>query len=344
MTKAIFFILPFPLVAASVFSLPAQDIAALYDQVKSAVVVLKTIEAEPILDGSGKTVTTAGLGSGFLIPGEGLVMTAAHVVQTAERLQVEFVDGERIPADVIASVPDADVALLKLNWVPEGGIPAASLGDSDALRVGDRVMVIGAPYGLYHSLSVGYLSARRSQGEVNNSGRHLEFLQTDAAINHGNSGGPMFNERGEVVGIVSYILSESGGFQGLGFAASINIAKHLLLEGRQFWSGMNGKYVSGPTAEILNIPQSGGFLVQKVVLLSPAGMLGLRGGTTKAVIGDEELIVGGDIILSINDIRLVDQSKLEEARKVIADLKKGDLLQLNVLRKGAVEKLEFKLE
>jgi len=130
----------------------------------------------------------------------------------------------------------------------------------------------------------------------------LEFLQTDAAVNKGNSGGPIFNLNGEVIGIVSYILSESGGFQGLGFAVSSNVAKELLLEQHSFWTGIESNLISSEFAKILNVPQGGGVLVQRVVSNSPLGKAGVLGGKYVTSIEGEEFILGGDIILAIDGL------------------------------------------
>jgi S1-C subfamily serine protease len=170
-------------------------------------------------------VSSRGLGSGIIVSADGSVLTAAHVVQAADRVGVELGDGRRFLARIVASSPRGDVALLKMENPPPDLVPAP-LGNSDSLMTGDEVVVIGAPYGLGSSLSVGHvggrLKPRQSVGGV-----PLEFIQTDAHISRGNSGGPMFNLRGEVVGIVSWMLSESGGYEGLGFAVSVNVAKRL---------------------------------------------------------------------------------------------------------------------
>src|SRR5262249_16951327 len=157
-----------------------------------------------------------GLASGVLISGDGKVLTAAHVVQAVDQVFVEFIDGQLVTACVISSAPAADVALLQLDSVPPGVAPA-QLGDSDKVEVGDEVFVVGAPYGLSYTLSVGHIGGRAAPKGSLASLSAGEFLQTDAPINSGNSGSPMFNRQGEVVGIVSNIMSRSGGFEGIGF-------------------------------------------------------------------------------------------------------------------------------
>ena len=145
---------------------------------------------------------------------------------------------QTITATVVAAEPAADLALLKLERVPNG-IDPAHLGDSDELDTGEQVFVIGAPYGLRHTLTVGYVSARHAPATLSGSLVLGEFIQTDAAVNRGNSGGPMFNMQGDVVGIVSHIFSRSGQFEGVGFAVSSKTVEDLLLGRRSPWSGIS---------------------------------------------------------------------------------------------------------
>ena len=151
------------------------------------------------------------------------------MVQVAEKVEVEFLDGEIIPAKVISAYGNADVALIELIW-PRKNAVTLKLADSDQVKIGEQVFVVGAPYGLGHSLSSGYVSGIIKSKKDKNPFTNSEYIQTDAAINTGNSGGPMFNMNGEVIGVVSNILTESGGFQGIGFASSSNITKELLFE------------------------------------------------------------------------------------------------------------------
>ena len=203
-----------------------QTISDLFQQVEPAVVVIRTVERETSAD-PRQSVSFRSLGSGVLVSGDGRVLTASHVVQAADRVGVEFSTGHVSLARVLASVPSADIAVLQLQDPPPDVEPAV-LADSDEMRIGEEVIVIGAPYGIARTLTVGHLSGRRAPGEVDNDQMMTaEFFQTDAAINTGNSGGPMLNLRGEVIGIVSHILTQGGGFEGLGFAVTSNSAQHL---------------------------------------------------------------------------------------------------------------------
>src|SRR5262245_44474095 len=272
-----------------------------FSTVDPAVVEIRTVEAALPAPGMTQPAALQGLGSGVLITKEGRILTAAHVVQTADKIEVRLQSGETIPAHVVSSEPLVDLALVELDRPPRTPF-IARIGDSDAMAVGDRIFVVGAPLGVSHTLTVGYISGRRTPGSTVSGMAPVEFFQTDAAINQGNSGGPMFNMQGEVVGIVSYILSRSGGSQGLGFAVTSKVAR-VLLEKPAFWSGIDGYFLDGDLASVFNIPAPGvGLLVQRVAKGSPAERLGLKAGTIRARVGDEDLIVGGDVILGVLDV------------------------------------------
>src|SRR5499433_618629 len=276
----------------------AQDLSDLFRKVTPSVVVIRA---------RGRDVSNVGvtrfseIGSGVMIEADGKVMTAAHVVNAMDEITVEAVGGEKVSARVIASEPAADLSLLQMDRVPPS-MTSAPMADSSKVRVGDQVMIIGAPYGLSHSMSVGWISARWPPNTVYKHMPLAEFFQTTATINTGNSGGPMFNMAGEVIGIVSHNISKSGGSEGLGFVVTSNTAKRLLLERPTFWSGLEGRLIEGPIAQILNVPQPSGYLVKSVARGSVGDMLGLRGGAELATIMGEQLVVGGDIILKVQGL------------------------------------------
>jgi S1-C subfamily serine protease len=263
-------------------------------------------------------------------------MTAAHVVQVADEVTVRFLDGREAVAGVVSSSVTADVALLRIDPVPDN-LVVAELGDSEAVSPGDQVFVIGAPYGVDHTLTVGYLSGRRKPTEVCDPLQPIEFLQTDAAINRGNSGGPLCSRDGKVVGIVSHILSQSGGSEGVGFAISINTAKELLLKKRSFWSGLEFQYVADEIARALNIPQEAALLVQRVADASPGYVMGLQPGKIPVRIGGVEFLIGGDIILAIQGIAIsTDTDKVCDLRQTLLDLPAGGRIEVRVLRDGKI--------
>jgi S1-C subfamily serine protease len=216
----------------------------------------------------------------------------------------------------------------------------ATLGDSDRVRVGDPVLIVGAPYGLSHSMSAGWISARWPANRVYRAMPLAEFLQTNATINTGNSGGPMFNMAGEVIGIVSHNISKGGGSEGLGFVVTINSAKRFLLERPSFWSGLDGRLISGPLAQILNLPQDTGYLVKTVTKGSPADAVGLRGGSALATIMGEQLVVGGDIILKVQGIQVGDLSEHRRVRDILDAVPPGAEFTMTVLRLGQVIQLK----
>jgi len=315
------------------------DVADVYERISSAVVVIETTQRDVSHLGTGQLVSIGGLGSGVLISEDGKVMTAAHVVQAADQVVVRFLSGEKIPGRVLSSEPAADLALIQLERRPSD-VEFAMLGDSDRVRVGERIFVVGAPFGIDHTLTVGHISARRLEDTMFGSMMPTEILQTDAAINQGNSGGPMFNMDGEVVGIVSYIISQGGSFEGLGFVITSNMARRLLLEERTLWSGIEGTILSGELARVLNIPGHYGMLVERVAENSPASHLGVQGGQFRAQIEGIELVVGGDVILEVMGHRLSDPWAPEKARQAMSDLKAGDEITLAVLRGGQVLQLK----
>lgn len=313
----------------------AQRVGEVFQRVSSSVVVVRTKEREVSARG---VVSFSEVGSGVLISADGKVMTAAHVVDTADEIAVEFLTGEVVGARVIASEPAADVSLLQLNRVPSKAL-VAELGDSDRVKVGDQIFVVGAPYGIGYTLTVGHISARHQPNTVYRGMSKAEFLQTDAAINQGNSGGPMFSMAGEVIGVVSHIISKSGGFEGLAFVVTSNMAQELLLVQKSFWSGVDGYVLSGDLAGVFNLPQPAGLLVQRLAKGSPAAAAGLRGGTMRATIGGQELTVGGDILLEVQGISYAGPGGRDAIRKALSQLPPGAEIPLTVLRRGRLVKL-----
>jgi serine protease Do len=211
----------------------AQQLRDAFRSVQQTVVIVRTEEKGLAPFPQQGPVSLNGLGSGVLISNDGKVLTAAHVVQSADKVTVEFSEGELIPARVMGCAFSADVALLQLERNPTKYVPA-KLGDSDSAEVGDEIFVVGAPYGISRTLTAGHVSGRRALNGTDENKSSVEFLQTDAAINTGNSGSPVFNLKGEVIGIVSNIMSRSGGSEGLAFASTSNTARHLLVDQKPF--------------------------------------------------------------------------------------------------------------
>lgn len=284
---------------------------------------------------SNKNFNKKNVGSGVIISNDGKIMTASHLVHSADSINVEFLNGVLIPARVLSSVSHADVALIQLDHLPKN-LQVAPLGNSDTALIGDDIFVIGAPYGYSHTVSKGIISARYKPGEIDSELAQTELIQTDAAINQGNSGGPMFNDKGEVIAIVSHIISHSGGNEGLGFAVTSNMSKKLLLEDKPVWSGLDGIIIS-KLARVLNVPQPAGYLVQHVAQNSIASQIGIQGGSVPTRIYNTQILLGGDIIIEMLGITIENTTEtFKQIRTKLASLKPGDKVTAKVLRSGKI--------
>jgi serine protease Do len=316
-----------------------QQLRDAFRKVRQSVVIVRTKQIE-LVPSPGQVMSIVdSLGSGVLISNDGKVLTAAHLVQTADIARLEFPDGQLINAHVIGSDIQADVALLQLDHLPTSIAPAP-LGDSDKVEVGDQIFVIGAPYGVGETLTAGHVSGRHQLNKKPESSTAVDLLQTDAAVNSGNSGSPVFSMDGEVIGIVSCIMSKSGGSEGLAFATTSNTAKRYLLERKPFWSGIDGLLVTGELARALNLPQPAGFLVQRVAVGSIASRLGIQPGIVRVNVGGDDLLLGGDVILNVNGTQVTEnENSYETIMSSIGALKPGDALVVKVFRQGQVVKL-----
>lgn len=267
---------------------------ALYQKVLPTVVTIFATRSDPTPEGPKPQRV---LGSGVLISPECHVLTAAHVVENADEILVKTQEGRMRPARLLYSEPSADIALVRLE-TPDPTLKHAELGDSDRLAVGQRAYVVGAPYGLENSFSLGHVSAFREFGHLYDGMVLAEFIQTDAAINSGNSGGPVFDSRCRVIGVASRIVTRSGGSEGIGMAVAINTAKKLLALEDRAWLGLDGLFLSSEElAALFHVRAPGGLLVQHVTPGGPAARAGMRGGRIPAQIQGRSLLLGGDLIL-----------------------------------------------
>ena len=220
-----------------------------------------------------------GTGSGFVIRKDGLILTNNHVVENAQEITVTLSDKQQYKAKILGRDPKTDLAVIKIE--PKASLPAAALGNSDALRVGDWVMAIGNPFGLSNTVTTGIVSAK---GRTIGAGPYDDFIQTDASINPGNSGGPLFNMAGEVVGINTAIFSQSGGNIGIGFAIPVNLVKNLVpeLETKgtvtRGWLGVTVQPVTPDLARSFGLDKERGALVGDVVAQGPADKAGIKRG------------------------------------------------------------------
>ncbi len=316
----------------------AQPLKDVFRRVNASVVLIRTTAKTPApgANGADAAPPEEGLGSGVLVSADGTVITAAHVVKTDATIQVHFLDGAPIPATVIAIAPFADIALLQLERVPPTAA-VATFGNSDLLDAGDQIFTVGAPYGANHSLAVGWISARRDQPKVYEDATALEIFQTDLDVFEGNSGGPLFNLDGLVVGIVTHVLSKEGATGGPSFSVTGNVVKRLMLDERRTWFGVESFMLEGPMAEAFNLPQPAGLLVQAVATGSLAARLGLRGGSLPATVVDVPLLLGGDIVLDVLGTPVTaSESFMSGFLTALDKVKAGDTVTVRVWRGGKV--------
>jgi len=283
----------------------------------------------------GGTASQKSIGAGVVVAADGRVLTAAHVVEQADEILIETADGRQRLAKVVFSHQRADIALLMLSSV-DTDLPYATLGDSDRLAVGQRTFVVGSPLGLKHSFSVGSISGFREFARLYDGTIRAEYIQTDAAINSGNSGGPVFDSKGEVIGISSRILSRSGGNEGLGFVVAINTAKQLLAQGDHPWVGIEGMFLNRDgLARLLNHDFDGALLVLSVAKDSPAERAGLKGGWLEVNFLGQEIVLGGDLILEFASQETCHSECLMEAG---ARLGSADTIPVTYMRGGVIRK------
>lgn len=260
-----------------------------------------------------------GVGSGFILTGDGFVMTNAHVVEGADEVIVTLTDKREFKARIIGADKRSDVAVVKIE---ASGLPAVKIGDVTRLKVGEWVMAIGSPFGLENTVTAGIVSAKQRD-----TGDYLPFIQTDVAINPGNSGGPLINMRGEVVGINSQIYSRSGGFQGISFSIpideAIRVSEQLRISGRVTRGriGVQIDQVSKEVAESLGLPKAQGALVRGVESGAPADKAGIE---------------AGDIIVKF-DGKAID--KASDLPRLVGNVKPGTKAVVTVFRRGAMRDL-----
>lgn len=296
-------------------------------------------------------------GSGFVLDRDGHLLTNAHVVQNATQIFVTFNDGVVTAATVVGVDEFSDLAVLKVEASAQRLIPV-TLGDSNGLRVGQLIVTIGNPFGLLSSMTTGIISAtgRALDSSMmlnpNNTERfsNPSIIQIDAQINPGNSGGPLLDLNGTVIGINTAIRTETGNFQGIGFAVPVNTIKRIVPQliatgsAAYSWLGINAndRFSVAAVATELNLPVDYGILVSGVTAGSPAETAGLRGGTERKTIRGQDLIVGGDLIIAINGAKLRDMDSL--LGYLVANTSPGDVITLTVIRANATFDLSVTLQ
>ncbi|MCY6379973.1 DegQ family serine endoprotease [Hoeflea prorocentri] len=257
------------------------------------------------------------LGSGFVIDAQGIIVTNNHVIAEADDIEVNFADGTKLTAEVVGADPKTDIAVLKVE--PEQPLTAVPFGDSNALRIGDWVMAIGNPFGLGGTVTTGIVSAR---GRDINSGPYDNFIQTDAAINRGNSGGPLFNQEGEVIGVNTAIISPTGGSIGIGFAVPSDLVQTVVAQLREFgetrrgWLGVRIQPVTDDIAESLDMAEAKGALVAGII----------KGGPV-----DNGTVEPGDVIIRFDGQEVEDMRDLP---RIVAESPVGKEVEVVLIRKG----------
>lgn len=280
-----------------------------------------------------------GQGTGFVIDPQGYIITNNHVVANANNIEVTFVGERKLPARLIGRDPVSDLAVIKVDPFP--GMAVAPLGDSDNLSVGQMVIAIGNPFGLQNTVTSGYVSALNRDIVVGRQPMQ-GMIQTDAAINSGNSGGPLINSRGEVIGINSAIYTNTGSSIGIGLAVPVNrirqVAGQIIKLGRVIhpWIGILSRTDLDPNlSKYIGLPEVRGFLIGQISAGSPAERAGLRGGSLAAsggrlvVYRGQPVILGGDVILAVDGTQT---PTFDEYRGLILQKNVGDQIRLSVLR------------
>jgi S1-C subfamily serine protease len=294
------------------------------------------IETDPFYGNPFRTPGQEALGSGFVIDKAGHVVTNYHVIQGgAENIEVGFSDRETLQAKVVGSDPSTDLAVLKVDASSRALTPLP-LGDSDQVEVGDQVVAIGNPFGLERTVTSGIVSALQRAVTAPNGYTIDHVIQTDAPINKGNSGGPLLNARGEVIGVNSQIESEApAGNVGIGFAVPSNTVKpvvaQILQSGKveRAYIGVSLTAVTPELARLFRLPTDTGLLVEGVAPKSPGARAGLKGGSTEAVVAGEGYRLGGDVIVAADGERV---TSIGDLRDVLAVHKPGDTISLEVYR------------
>lgn len=285
-----------------------------------------------------------GQGSGFIIDRNGYILTNSHVVANAQSITVTTSGEKKVRATLVGRDPGSDLAVIK---IPSSSVETiVPLGDSDKVRVGQKAIAIGNPFGLSHTLTTGIVSALNRSIRTDEKNRIDNLIQTDAAINPGNSGGPLLNSNGEVIGINTAIISLSGGYQGIGFAIPINYAKEiatkLITAGKvaRPWMGLSGLSVTKELSDKLGLAVDKGVLIIEIIADGPADQAGLRGGDKEVIIDGARFVIGGDIVVSVNNKEIPDMKSLVG---IIEGLNAGESVDVKISRNDNILALKVLL-
>ena len=313
------------------------SVTGVYDKARRGVVEI-TVQSTASNGGGfpfdGGSQTQQALGSGFVYDSAGHIVTNQHVVASADTLSVHFWDGSTYPAKVVGSDSSTDLAVIEVD-APSSLLFPLKVGDSDALQVGDGVVAIGSPFGLEGTVTSGIVSALHREMKAPNNFQITDSIQTDAAINHGNSGGPLLNADGKVIGVNSQIESDSGGNDGVGFAVPsttvASIVPRLISNGNVVHAYLGVQLASIPqgVAQKLGVPA--GVELENVKAGTPADTAGLRAATGTRTVEGQSYATGGDVIVGFDGIRITSSQQLQNA----VDAKRpGDKVTITYVRGG----------
>ena len=278
--------------------------------------------------------SASSLGSGFVVDVDGYIVTNYHVIENAQEIEVNFSGDDRVPAKIVGSDPSTDLAVLKIDAQSRALTPLP-LGNSDDVHVGDAVVAIGNPFGLERSVTAGIVSALQRDITAPNGYTIDKVIQTDAPINQGNSGGPLLNARGEVIGVNSQIETETGGNVGIGFAVPVNTVKEVVSQIKESgkvehaYLGVQMQEVTPELAETVNVPVDEGVMIVGVVEGSPADQAGLQGGEQQVIVGGRSYVLGGDIVVRADDETV---TSADDLRRIIMEKAPGDSMTLDIHR------------
>ena len=335
---------PTPLSDADLLPIDIEEqlITNLYERVGPSVV---HIASEVVtMDFFFGPLASEGTGSGFVWDDAGHIVTNYHVVEDATRIEVIFSDESQVEAEVVGVDPRNDLAVLRVDPAANTLLQPLALGAADAIRVGQRAIAIGNPFGLDRTLTTGVVSALGRPLETESGDYIFNVIQTDAAINPGNSGGPLLNSRGEVIGINTAIQE---GAEGIGFAVPVETLQRvvpvLVAEGRYLHPtlGLLGYSITAPLAEALGLPVERGVLVAQLARGGPADAAGVRGAQQETIIGNRRVLAGGDILTHVDARPIADWNALLEYLEL--NKRVGDSVTLSLLRDGQPLTLEVTL-
>ena len=305
-----------------------------FKEVSPSVVQIVSVVIDPF---SAMQRVQLGVGTGLVIDDDGHIVTNAHLVYGASEIMVPGDKNDMRPAKIIGVDPISDLAIIKLEY-PGAKLQKAQLGDSGKLVIGEEVLAVGYPFGIGKTATRGIISAMERVVPLSTFSWMAPFIQTDAAISPGNSGGPLVDRCGKIIGI-NTLYVEKG--QNINFAIPIDLVRELvpqlIKEGRviRAWHGINGRIV--PPQLMYTLMISPGFMVETIEPGSPAEKIGLHGGTLPVVIGAQEYLLGGDVITKVNGEQLTD---IETVARIARSLKVGDKVTLEYWRNGKLHTVE----